>query len=196
MRRRRCARPQCAPGADFRIAIHCGHSSPIRRKGVLARARWAFGRGASEDRARRHSRQRCRRTQCGPDQTRASLESPTRADGLRDLQARLAHRRPHGRQQWRMQPRPRRSCARRARSGVCFTGVCGGIAENDRCGSADIAGVDEGETVAPHRSYKPSFAPNRIWGAQQILHIEVRLKEGPVCWTFSNFFVACVVLAH
>ena len=62
--------------------------------------------------------------------------------------------------------------------GVCFTGVCGGIGENDRCGSADIAGVDEGETVAPHRSYKPSFAPNRICGAQQILHIEVRLKEG------------------
>ena len=70
-------------------------SGPIRRKrrsGDLRetrRATWAFGRAASEDRARRHSRQRCRRTQCGPDQTRASLESPPRADGLRNLQGLL-----------------------------------------------------------------------------------------------------------
>jgi hypothetical protein len=33
--------------------------------------------------------------------------------------------------------------------------VCGGIVENDRCGSTDIVGVDEGKTVAPALSHQP-----------------------------------------
>ena len=74
--------------------------------------------------------------------------------------------------------------------------MCGGIVENDRCGSTDIAGVDEGKTVAPHRSCEPSFTPNRVCGAQQILHIEMRLKERPGCWTFPDFLVDFVMFAH
>jgi hypothetical protein len=41
---------------------------------------------------------------------------------------------------------------------VCFTGVCGGIAENNRCGSTDIASVDKGKAAGPHGSCKTSFA--------------------------------------
>jgi hypothetical protein len=58
--------------------------------------------------------------------------------------------------------------------------VCGGIVENDRCGSTDIAGVDEGKNVRPlikgyfsalrwsrvRSCLRPSFAENRIRWAE------------------------------
>ena len=84
----------------------------------------------------------------------------------------------------------------RAGQRVCLAGVCGGVAENDRCGSANIAGVDQGKTGAAHRSGKPSFMSDRMGSAQQILHIEVRLEERPACRTFPDFFIDFVVLAH
>jgi hypothetical protein len=48
---------------------------------------------------------------------------------------------------------------------IGLTGVRDGVAEHDRCGGADVAGVNKWKTIVSHRSCKSSLSPNGVCGA-------------------------------
>jgi hypothetical protein len=74
--------------------------------------------------------------------------------------------------------------------------VRGGFSQDHGRSRGDVTRIYERKSVAPHRGGKPSFAPNRIGGAQQVLHVEVRLEKGPAGRAFAGFLVDFVMLAH